>query len=145
MKKNIRIEGPAIAHVSQAIRDGYYVEAMQVLHGYLEWQLRLFFVASGLKTDHHPLAWDLSYEFPLHFACKALFILGKISKEEMDLIIRVNKTRNQLVHGLFRDPYDGEDRSLPRQLYDRTVKDAQDLVKTLDNRLSLEFGETKET
>lgn len=146
MTEYIKLATDTITHVDNALRDGYYIEAIQVLHAKLEWDLRLLLMASGhTKTClRYQETWDLTYDFSLSHACKALFIVGNISKEEYDAILYLNSIRNQIIHKLFHDPYRKEWRGVPRHEYDLVVSESKRLLKLLDHRLGVLFGEIKE-
>ena len=80
MDKFIKINRETKLHVEDSIRNGYYVEAIQVLHAKLEWDLRLLLMSAGhTKTStRYDETWDLTYRFSLNHACNALFIIGKL-------------------------------------------------------------------
>lgn len=142
MTEYIKLPNDTTTHVENALRDGYYIEAIQILHAKLEWYLRLLLMTAGhTETSvRYNETWDLTYDFSLNHACKALFIVGKISKEECSVILTLNRTRNQIIHKLFHDPYDKEWLGVPRNEFDLIVSDTRHILEILDHRLSIAFG-----
>ncbi len=63
--------------------DGYYIEAIQVIHGWLENQARSFLMLVGcvhFKSEQSE-TWDLSDTISLNDTLKVLRILNQISTE----------------------------------------------------------------
>ncbi len=69
-------------HAREAYKAGFYIEAMQVLHGWIEVRLRellLSLRAEAVGIDKHwGRIWDMTNEIPLLAAARALFVAGII-------------------------------------------------------------------
>jgi hypothetical protein len=142
MSDFLKIPVPASEHAEKAYLDGYYVEAIQVLHGYLEAQLRQFLMISGASDRDLRFVetWDLTYDFPMISAAKALFIIQKISKEELEDLTAFNRTRNRIIHKLYFDPYEKVNEGIPKKEYDATFDQAKRLIADFEIRLDVAFG-----
>ncbi|MBI3187047.1 MAG: hypothetical protein HYZ31_04125 [Gammaproteobacteria bacterium] len=109
MSEFIKINGFPPEYAKKAFDDGYYLEALQTLHGWIECKLRELLLLQrtllGASFDSWSKAWDISNEFSLNNASKALLVLGAITEEEQKDISTFNRVRNNLVHKMFYDPY----------------------------------------
>ena len=78
----IKIRGLPIDHAREAFQNGYYVEAFQVLHGYIEAMARglLMLVGSVHFSTVPAETWDTVDEMPYKDIVKALFAVGQITK-----------------------------------------------------------------
>ncbi len=127
MEDYIKIKGwPPADHARKAYENGYYIEALQTLHGWIECKLRelLLMQRTLLDADHDTwaLSWDISNEFSLNNAAKALFILGAVSEDEYKRILQFNRVRNNLVHKLFYDPYDESWRGVRKDEFEKAYQ-----------------------
>ena len=136
MPRYVKIPDWPPDHARQAYRDKYYLEALQTLHAWLECKLRelLLLQSTVVGADHDSWArsWDLSNEFPLIQAAKALSILGAISQDELARIIDFNRVRNNIVHKLFYDPYNEEWKGVLKVDYDRAFKAGLKLCEQIE-------------
>jgi len=72
----------------QAYSQGFYVEAIQLLHAYLENQAQSLFMLVGcvhFKAEQED-TWDIADSFPFHQCVKALFILNQIFDIEQKVL-----------------------------------------------------------
>ena len=138
MDDYIRIPYWPEEHVKKAYSDGYFIEAIQVMHGFIELQLReLIFIqrkAPG-PHDHFDLAVDTMYEITLSVAVKILFIQKLLSKQERDKLIQFNKTRNNIVHKIYYDSAHEGYRGYPRKEFDKAYYAGLDLMSLLLDRI----------
>ena len=120
MPEYVKHVGDPAELAEQAYRKGFYVEAIQILHGFLENQARSLFMLVG--SVHFNAAqqqtWDVADTFTLHQCLKALFVLNQITKEEFEEFSKFNSLRNKMVHELFREPYEKEHLGVLRADYD---------------------------
>jgi hypothetical protein len=127
-------------HAQKAYDDGYYVEALQVLHGWVEIRLEeiILLLRKDIKEDNEfKMAWDLSNEFSLINCSKFLFCIGSISKNEYDKLMFFNKCRNNLIHKLFHDPYDKTHLGVPKNQYDEAFNAGMELSDIFLEKSSL--------
>lgn len=117
---------------------GYYLEAIQTLHGWLECKLRELFLMQRVKNnapwESWAKAWDVSNEFTLNNAIKALFLVSAISEEEYSGILKFNRLRNNLVHKLFHNPYDEKWKGVKKEEFDHLFKIGVDLCYEVENK-----------
>jgi len=126
MSDFIRINGLPVEHAEKAYSEGYYLEALQTLHGWLECKLRELLLMQRTKTDNHheawASAWDASNEFSLNNAAKVLLVIGVITENEHNRIKKFNRLRNNLVHKMFYDPYNENWKGVPYEEIEEAFK-----------------------
>ena len=74
----------------KAYDNGYFAEAIQTLHGWLESQSQEMLKLVGCRYFKTNLSdtWDITDEISLSNILKVLFVLGQITKEEYDKLIK---------------------------------------------------------
>src|SRR5690606_38780264 len=86
MSEFVRIREWPPDYAEKVFADGYYLEALQTLHGWIERKLTelllLQRVRLGASNETWNKAWDTSIEFSLINAAKALFVIGALSEKE---------------------------------------------------------------
>lgn len=138
MDDYIKIPYPPEEHVRKAYSNGYFIEAIQVVHGFIELQLReLLFLQTKVPGPHQDfdLAVDTMYEIPLGVAVKILFIQKALSKEERDKLIHFNKTRNNIVHKIFYDTAHKGQTGYHRKDFDKAYRAGLELMTLLFDRI----------
>ncbi len=102
MPQYIRPKKWPMDHAKEAYKAGYYIEAIQVLHGWIEVKLRELLISLRAETvghdKHFARIWDMTTEISLLSAAKALFIAGVISEPQYSRIQAFNRVRNNLIH-----------------------------------------------
>ena len=124
MTEYIKIKGWPSDHAEKAYRQGFYIEAIQVLHAWVETQARSFLMLVGsvhFKAKQRD-TWELADTFSLNQCMKALFVLNHITKDEYDAFKQLNAMRNKVIHQIFRDPHDDVFEGVARSEYDRVYK-----------------------
>lgn len=109
----------------KAYDDGYYIEAIQVIHGWLENQARSFLMLVGcvhFKSEQRD-TWDLAATVSLNDTLKVLRILNQISEQELSRFKKFNSLRNKIVHQYFKSPYEKEYLGIPKKEYDEVFKE----------------------
>ncbi len=141
MSAFIRINGFPPDYAEKAFAAGYYLEALQTLHGWIECKLRELLLLQrsllGASYEGWPKAWDVSNEFSLNSASKTLLVLGAITEEEQRDISAFNRVRNNLVHKMFYDPYDEHWQGVDK----KELVDAFQKGLRLANEIELKSGE----
>ncbi|QBZ83032.1 hypothetical protein GHNINEIG_01073 [Hydrogenovibrio crunogenus] len=104
----------------KAYEQGFYIEAIQILHGFMENQAQSLLTLVGCvhfdsKQDE---VYDLSDTLGFNAVLKVLFILNQISKEQFDKFNKLNSLRNKIVHQLYKEPYDKIYEGVPKHEYD---------------------------
>lgn len=104
----IRIKDWPPDYAQKAYKRKHYIEAIQVLHGFIETKLQELLILTGTidyKKETSEI-WDIANQISLINCVKVLFILGQISQKEYQSILKFNSMRNQIVHRLFHETYD---------------------------------------
>jgi hypothetical protein len=134
----IQIDYWPYAHAQKAYDDGYYIEAIQVIHGCIERQLRELIFNNRSNPgphDNFDLAYDLMLEVPLNIAVKVLFMQQVLSQVERDRLLAFNKTRNNIIHKIFFDTSNGGWHGYPKTQYDKAFKDGLKLMIILEDKV----------
>jgi hypothetical protein len=98
----------------------YYIEAIQILHGWLENQARCYLHLIGtinFDADHKE-SYELSDTISFHDCVKVLRILNQITKEEFDRFNKFNSLRNKVIHNYFKEPYEENYEGIPKTEFD---------------------------
>jgi len=138
IEHNIKIDYWPSEHANKAYDDGYYIEAIQVVHACIERQLREMLFLTRRKPGPHEnfdLAYDLMLEIPFNTAVKVLFIQKTISQRVRDRLLAFNKTRNNIIHKIFFDASSGDWQGYPKAQYDRAFKDGLKLMNLLEDKV----------
>lgn len=124
--KYIKISEWPPEYADKACQAGYFVEAIQVLHGWIENQARSLLMLVGNIHFSTKIAetWDAVDEIPYKDVVKSLFALGQISKKESEELLQINSARNKMIHQIFKDPYDKIHHGFPKDEYDRIFQHA---------------------
>ncbi|HWR81680.1 MAG TPA: hypothetical protein VN285_00095 [Candidatus Deferrimicrobium sp.] len=111
-------------HARKAYENEYYVEAIQVIHNFLEAALQDFFMVSrhGNIRGRLKYKWDAALEMSFINVSRALLVTGKIDKKTFDRLSQFNSLRNKLIHRLFFEYYEKQYRGIPRKEYDRVYR-----------------------
>lgn len=117
----IKLRGDPAELAEHAYYQGFYIEAIQILHASLEIHARGLFMLVG--NVHFNAAqkdtWDIADGFSFHDCLKALFILNQITRDEFNEFNQFNSLRNKVVHQIFKDPYEEVHEGVPKADYDR--------------------------
>jgi len=135
-KKFIKWKLHPVEHARDAYKNGYFLEAVQILHGWIEAKLRELLMMSrhGNIRGGYSEIWDIAEETGYNYLARALLIIGKISKKEYKELQEFNSLRNKIVHKFFHDPYDKEYKGVPLKDYDRVFDSGIKLGKKMGNR-----------
>lgn len=121
MPQYIRPKKWPMDHAKEAYKAGYYIEAIQVLHGWIEVKLRELLISLRAEAAGHDRhfahIWDMTNDISLLNAAKALFIAGVISEAQYSRIQAFNRVRNNLIHKFFFDPYEKPYPGIPKREY----------------------------
>src|SRR5688572_9598186 len=106
MADYIRISTWPTDHATAAYEGGHYIEALQVLHGWIESRLQQILLLQRAKLSlpqdgTFGRAWDISFELSLNNIAKALFVAGLISEDLLNKLVRFNRIRNAVIHKMF--------------------------------------------
>ena len=139
MSEYIKIRKWPADHAQEAYDAGYYVEALQTLHGWMEVKLRelLHLQRAGPnvsgKDKDWVRSWNMSNDLSLTNIAKALFIVGALPEDTLNRILNFNRVRNNLIHKLYFDPYDEPYPGIPKEEYDTAFRDGIDLGYIIEN------------
>lgn len=126
----IKKKGVGAEAAEEAYKNGYYVEAIQTLHSFLEAQARSYLMLIGcvhFKAMHVDV-WDMADTISFNDTLKVLRILNQISTEQHSEYKKFNSLRNKIVHQLYKEPYDKEYLGVSKKEFDEvfqeTIKEA---------------------
>ena len=143
MSEFIHFEKWPADHAQEAYDAGYYIEALQTLHGWIEVKLRELLqlqrvgTPSENKDTELERVWNMTNELSLNQLAKALFIIGALSEDILNQVLSFNRVRNNITHKLFHDTYEKQYLGIPREEYDKAFHDGITLGYIIEN-LSVE-------
>ena len=122
----IRLTKPVEEAAIAAYEAGHYVEAIQLLHGFIENQARsyLMLVGSIKFGSVQSETWDIADEMSLHQVLKCLFVLNQITLDEYRMFNKLNSMRNKVVHQYFSEPYDELYVGVPKTSFEQVFRDS---------------------
>jgi hypothetical protein len=125
-------------HAQSAFKAGYYVEALQVLHGWLEVKHQEWLLLSRHKNTRGSVeeVWDAAFGIPLLQAAKALFVTGKMPKSTFDTVCKFNSMRNKVIHQMFHEKYESGAVPISFKDCEKTFAVGLKLCERLENRLA---------
>ena len=132
----IRIRDWPPDHAQEAYQKGYFVEAIQVLHGYIENQARglLMLVGSVHFSANLSDTWDSVDEMPYKDVVKALLAVGQLTKQESADLLQINSVRNKMIHQIFKEPYEKIHHGFPKPEYDRVFQQAMRWAEKMSDK-----------
>jgi hypothetical protein len=140
LERFIKISGYPPDHARKAYDNGYFLEAIQTLHGFLERKLQEFLLMQRVPKngvyESWSKAWDVSVELSLNNAGKALFVIKAISEDELNKISKFNRVRNNIIHKLFYDHHDEKWLGLKKEEYDELFETGMALCDEIDSKSS---------
>lgn len=109
----------------KAYEDGYFIEAIQTLHGWLENQARSYLMLVGCTyfESNQKDIWDLADSISLNDTLKVLRILNQINDEEFSKFKKFNSLRNKIIHQYFKEPYAAVYKGFPKGQYDEIFEE----------------------
>ncbi|MEZ4910286.1 MAG: hypothetical protein R2774_05440 [Saprospiraceae bacterium] len=137
----IRIKEWPTEHAQKAYDSKNYIEAMQVLHGWIENKLQELLILTGsidFKMDSSK-TWDIANQVSYINAARVLFILSQITETEYQKIIKFNSLRNQIIHKVFHEPYKKAYKGIPRAEYDNVFEQGKELADLLQYKTELKI------
>ena len=135
----IRIRKWPADHAQEAYDAGYYIEALQTLHGWLELKLRelLQLQRTGIQRQGNDndwgRAWNMTHELSLNNIAKALYIAGALPEDLLNRILHFNRVRNNLIHKLFYDPHQEQFLGIPKEEFDAAFRAGVELGYLIEN------------
>lgn len=132
-KEFIRIETWVTEHAQKAYDSKNFIEALQVLHGWIENKLQEILILTG-TVDHGsemPKIWDIANQINLVTCAHVLYVLSQLSESEYQMIIKFNSARNQLIHKIYHEPYEKIYDGYPKKQYDEAYKIGIELADLL--------------
>jgi len=132
----IRIKEWPTDYARNAYKRKHYIEAIQVLHGFIETKLQELLILTGTidyKKETLEI-WDIANQISLIHCVKVLFILGQISQKEYQSILKFNSMRNQIVHRLFHETYDQGVKGVSKKDFDEVFNQGLSLSDLLQRK-----------
>lgn len=146
MSEFIRIMKWPADHAQEAYDAGYYIEALQTLHGWMEVKLRELLQLQRVGKPNEEKgagwerAWNMTNELSLNNIAKALFIAGALPEDVLNQILGFNRVRNNLIHKLFYDPHEGQYPGIPKAEYDAAFRSGVELGYLIESMSAEKIG-----
>ncbi|MCK9400870.1 MAG: hypothetical protein M0Q51_12890 [Bacteroidales bacterium] len=137
----IRIEEWPTEHAQRAYNTGNFIEALQTLHGWIENKLRELLILAGTIDYKSEMSgiWDISNQISLVTSAHVLFILSQLSENEYQMIIKFNGIRNDVIHKIYRDPYEEIYKGIPKERYDEAFNIGMELSEILQRKTDMKI------
>ena len=119
-----------------AYANGNYIEAIQLLHSWLENQAQELLKIVGSEYFNAKLeeTWNITDTLSFNICIKVLFILNQISSIEYDDFREFNSLRNKIIHQIYKEPYEKEFLGIPKQHYDKVYEKSLEQVWFFSNK-----------
>jgi len=134
----IEIKGLPDKAALKAYKKGNFVEAIQIVHSWTENQAQQLVMLVGAVHFNADTSqtWDLTDTFSLNECLRILFILNQITKAEYSKFIELNKLRNKIVHQIYKESYNGEQKKVTKKLFDKVFNNSLDQIYFFTNKSS---------
>ncbi len=136
-------------HAYDAYKSEYYYEAVGVLHGFVESQLRHLLLAFSTLDQNNPseIIWDINEKIDFRNLSNVLFVLQLITEKEYGILNSLNSLRNEIIHKYFYDPHDGIYYGVSNKKFLSIFKPSYnlsyDLMEKLDKMYEEQYEKTK--
>jgi hypothetical protein len=132
----IKITDWVTNHAQKAYDTQFYIEAIQVLHGWIQNKLQELLILTGCIDHNSEMSkiWDMANEFDLYKLANTLYILSQINEHQFQMIIKFNKFRNTIIHNIYKDPYERVNPGIKKELYDEAFQIGIKLSEILQNK-----------
>lgn len=133
----IRIKKWVTEHAKEAYKGKNYIEAIQVLHGWIENKLQELLILSGSIDGNSEISkvWDIANQINLINSARALYVLSQISESEYQRITKFNSLRNQVIHKIYHEPYEKNYEGVPKKQYDEVFNIGIELADQLQRKI----------
>lgn len=137
----IKITGCPTEHAQKAYDSKNYVEAIQVLHGWIENKLQELLILTGsIDFDMEPSkTWDIANQVNYIDTAKVLFVLSQLSDSEYQKTLKFNSLRNKLIHKIFHEPYEKEYKGILKTEYESVFNHGKQLAELLQEKTELKI------
>ena len=134
----IKWKGLPWEYAQKAYDEQHYIEAIQIMHGFLENQLQEILMLVGATKFDTKIeeSWNVVNQISFSNCLKILFVIGQLNKKEYNDLIKLNSTRNKLVHQMFFEPYDKISPGFPKKKFDLVFKESIEAVKLVTVKLN---------
>ncbi|MFT5250547.1 MAG: hypothetical protein ACJAUV_001021 [Flavobacteriales bacterium] len=132
----IKIRTWVTEHAQSAYDNKYYIEAIQVLHGWIENKLQEILILTG-SIDYSVdsgKTWGIANQINLIAAAKMLFIISKLNEDEYQKLTKFNRLRNQVIHKIYHEPYENIYEGVPKKQYDEVFNLGMNLAEQLQRK-----------
>ena len=135
-------------HALEAFKKEYYLEAVGVLHGFIESQMRsiLHAYSTTVINNSDEQVWDINEKFDFKNLTNILFVLQIIKRKEYDQLFSLNSLRNEIIHKYFYDPFDHNYIGASKKKFLSIFKPAYDLswkLNELNEKMYMPSEEAK--
>lgn len=105
----------------EAYESGHYIEAIQLIHGWLENQAQqLILLVGSIHFDSKSKdIWDTTDSFSFNICIKILFVLNQITQDQFSEFREFNSMRNKIIHQIFTPPREEIWKGIPKDQFDK--------------------------
>lgn len=117
-------------HAIKAYEEGYYFEAVAVLHGFLEGQMKSLFHMHAITVCKTSISetWDVNDKLSYIMLAHVLFVSNLLNRNQYDILISFNSVRNELMHRFYLDTYESGNKVLSKAKLSSCFKPAYNLL-----------------
>jgi len=136
--KYVRLDAWPPDHAKNAYEKGFFVEALQVLHAWIELQAKELLIQVGCVrfSTKYPDTWDSLDELDYKDVVRSLYAIGQLTEKELTELLSINSARNKMIHRIFKEPHQHFHRGFPEQEYERVFKAAMTWAGRIYNMVS---------
>ena len=141
-----RVNKNPLDHAYDSQKGGYYYEAIGILHGYIEGQLRFLFMAHctyerGTKTEK---AWLTTEKFDFKNLSNIVYALQLITEKHYQILLALNSLRNEIVHKYFYEPFKENYKGISSKKFASVFRPSYDLAYDFNEKLDRMHAEGDE-
>lgn len=132
----IRIREWPTDYAEKAYKKKHYIEAIQVLHGFIENKLQELLMLMGAldyKLEFSEI-WNIANQISLINSVKVLYVTGQINKSQYQSILKFNSMRNQIIHRMFHETYEEGIKGVSKKEFDVAFKSGLKLCDILQTK-----------
>lgn len=132
----IHIKGSPEEAAKLAYQKGFYLEAIQIVHAWLENQAQELLMLIGIVhfEANEEDTWDLVNTFSFYDTIKILYALNHLTKNEFDSFAEFNSMRNKVIHKIYRQRHDETFEGPNKTDYDKIFNESLKQVWFFSNK-----------
>jgi len=124
-------------YTKKSYKDGFYIEAIQTLHSWMENRLQTLLLGIGTVKfgADSKNTWDVVNEISFKDALKILYVIGQFDFNEYVSLRELNSARNKLIHKMYFEPYEKEYKGFIKKDLDKIFKTSLRLSELIEDKI----------